>query len=415
MTTILTQKNKQIIPEFEKKRQDFYEKVDGFSWHTLKNGTEPYALMDIHPMKAEEVAEIKEVTEKVAFIYDKTAELLRQLPDENLAELGYPTESIPYLREKVLPVEGVIRRLDLVKTKEGWKNFEINADTPTFIVECFRANGVAAKHFGLHDANGGMEERLAEWVTQTVLLSYKGQGMPKVVFTGEMTDAEDWGTPSYLSSLCKVPSEMVSLKDLRIVKGIGLFTSNGEKIDVLYRQTYPIEYLVEDRSDNGTLIGVELMKLVQQGKLAVINPLSAFLLQSKAVQAVIWALHGEGNVFFSEEEHEVIQNHFIPTYFSPKTFIEKGKKYVQKPVFGREGDTIIVFDEKGKALNANPLKNYDNHLKIYQEYCELPTKEVMTPYGKTKAHILFGSFVIGNEAGAVGIRAGKSDRSHVVL
>jgi glutathionylspermidine synthase len=411
--TALIQK-RQINSEHEEKRQALYSKVKGEFWHDLKsteeeNTKEPYALMDVYAMTVEQVKEVKEVTEKISGVYDKTAQLLRQLPDDSLAELGFPKLSIPFLREKVLPVEGVIRRIDLVQTKDGgWKHYEINADTPTFIMECHRVNGVVAKHFGYYDANGGCEKQLSEAIQKYISFSCKESHAPKIVFTGVKEDAEDWGTISYLAEISGLPCELIPLEELRFAKGLGLLTPGGEKIDVLYRQTYPIEYLIEDRSEKGTLVGVELMKLVQEGKLSVINPLSSFLLQSKAVQAVIWGLYEENHIFFTEDEHNTIEKHFIPTYLSSDVFIQKGQKFVQKPVFGREGDTIVVYDENGNALNANPMKSYNNHLKIYQEYIELPKKEIMTPYGKTSAHILFGSFVIGDEAGAIGIRVGEA-------
>ncbi len=38
-------------------------------------------------------------------------------------------------------------------------------------------------------------------------------------------------------------------------------TPSGEPIDVLYRQTYPIEHLIDDRAADGDLIGIRLLDL----------------------------------------------------------------------------------------------------------------------------------------------------------
>lgn len=393
-----------IDTRHEEKRQNLYSTIDRF-WHDL-NG-EPYALYDVYAMTYQEIKALKEITEKIVSVYDKTAELLRIMPDESLIQLGIPELSLPYLRRKALPTKSIIRRLDLVKTKDGWKHFEINADTPTFIKECYHVNAIVAKHFGFHDANGGTQKQLSEAIRSAIFQSHTGDFFPKVVFTAHDTHEEDWNTSHYLGELSKIPHEIIALDKLRILKNVGLFTPNGEKIDVLYRQTYPIEFLVEDQSEQGTFVGVELMKLVNQGKLAVINPLSAFLLQSKAVQALIWGLHEVSHDFFSVEEHDTIQKHFIPTYLDNEVFLERRKKYVTKPVFGREGDTVVIFDEIGNVSNQTPNKTYDNQLKVYQEYVELPKSEVMTPYGKYESYLLFGSFIIGNEASAIGIRAGR--------
>ena len=80
----------------------------------------------------------------------------------------------------------------------------------------------------------------------------------------------------YLSQLCHVENKVVPMSELRITKD-ALVDKDGAKIDVLYRQTYPIEDLIEDQDpETGDLVGVELLQLVKAGKLFIINPLSAF-------------------------------------------------------------------------------------------------------------------------------------------
>jgi len=397
-------KQKERIHEHEQKRQAFYQTIDAF-WHDLFE--EPYALYDIKAMSTTMVNEIRDVTTKIASIYDKTAVLLRELPDESLQELGLPEKAIPFVREKVLPVEGIIRRIDLVQTEEGWKHYEINADTPTFIYELNHVNGKVANHFGYRDVNEGCEQQLAEAIQKGIYFSHPSEQVPKIVFTAHSDHEEDWNTLAYLARLCQLPHELVPIDELRVQEGIGVFTPSGEKIDVLYRQTYPIEHLVDDKAEDGTDIGVELLKVVQEKKLAILNPLSSFLLQSKAVQVLIWGLHESGHEFFSEEEHQWIHSYFLPTYLEKDVFLKQGVKFIEKPSFGREGDTIVIYDEHGNPEQENENRTYDDSLKIYQAYQELPQETVMTPYGQTKAHLLVGSFVIGNEAGAIGIRAGE--------
>lgn len=384
-------------------RQKVFQTVENF-WPDLDGA--PYALLDVFKMTKQQLEEVREITGKIAGIYDKMAALLRKLPDETLLEIGLPGDSLPFIREKALPFEGIIRRIDMVKTSRGWKHYEINADTPTFIMEVFRVNGVVTEYMGCEDANSGCEEQLRAAIQNAVFHSCHGASFPKLVFTASKKSREDSGTARYLADLSGLPCEYVPLEDLKIIKGIGLFTPNGERIDVLYRQTYPVEFMVEDVSGTGTKVGVELMKLVREGKLSVINPLSSFLLQSKAVQALIWNLHEERHIFFTEEEHLVIENHFLPTYLAKEVFLEKRLKFVSKPVFGREGDTVVIYDEEGNPIKENPNKNYHSYLQVYQEYVELPKGEIMTPDGKITLHLLLGSFIINDQASAVGIRAG---------
>ena len=87
----------------------------------------------------------------------------------------------------------------------------------------------------------------------------------------------------YLSQLCRVENKVVPMSELRITKD-ALVDRDGVQIDVLYRQTYPIEDLIEDQDpETGDLVGVELLQLVKSG-----NPLSSFLLQPKSIQCLIW-------------------------------------------------------------------------------------------------------------------------------
>ncbi|MGD6816639.1 glutathionylspermidine synthase family protein [Metabacillus sp. 113a] len=389
----------------EQKRQAFYETVPAF-WHDLFG--EPYALYDVYSITEEEAAAIRTATDRIAAIYDKTAPLLRSLPDETLTELGIPAESIPYIKTKPLTQEGVIRRVDLVKTPDGWKHFEINADTPTFIYELFHVNGLAARHFGYKDPNAGSELALQTAIRRAVRELWNSRQAPKVVFTAHSDHEEDWNTALYLGRTFGYPHETIPLDQLQLIEEEGLFTPDGEKIDILYRQTYPIEHLINDKSEDGTAIGIELLKLVKDEKLAVINPLSSFLLQSKAVQALIWGLHESNHAFFNETEHEWIRDHYLPTYLENEPFLKKGVKYVEKPAFGREGDTITVFGPDGQPLEANKLKTYDDSLKVYQQHQDLPAAAIQTPFGKETARLLIGSFVIGQKAEAFGIRAGSA-------
>lgn len=405
MNTATRQQLKQPINDgHEEKRQAIYQTIPSF-WHDLWD--EPYALYDIKLFSTKEAEEIRQVTKKIGCIYDKTAHLLRQLPDETFVALGISEKAIPFLRQKALPTEGVIRRIDLVKTKTGWKHYEINSDTPTFIKELHHVNGVLATHFGYKDVNEGCEEQLSKAINQAIYHIHQKEHFPKIVFTAHHDHEEDWQTTKYLADLSKLPHEVVPIEQLILQEGIGLFTPSGEQIDVLYRQTYPIEHLVEDTSEDETAIGVALLRLVQEEKLAIINPLSAYLLQSKAVQALIWGLYEEKNAYFTIEEHAWIEAHFIPTYLECDAFVERQERFVEKPSFGREGDTILIYDEKGHIETDNGHRTYEDSLKVYQQYTELPKQTVMTPYGETEGYLLVGSFLIGEEPGAFGIRIGE--------
>jgi glutathionylspermidine synthase len=383
-------------------RHALYNKLPDF-WADLQNTY--YALLDIYPFTKDEVDEIHFITEQIGKIYDKTARLMRQLPDDVLYMLGYSKEVIPFIRYKSIESEGIIRRIDLVQTEDGWKHFECNSDTPTFIMETHHVNGYVTDYFNVVNPNKDCESRLSEVINEVIEKSIKGLDHPIVVFTSHGNHEEDWKTSKYIQSLYNGESQLVSLDKLQIIENEGLYTPNGERIHVLYRQTYPIEHIELDKSEDGTLIGLALLELVNQGKLIIFNPISAFLLQSKAVQALIWNLHVEESDVFTNEEHKMIENYFLPTYLEADSFIENGMSYVEKPAFGREGDSIKIVD--GENNQQSKQNTYRDQVMVYQKFSPLPKKKVMTPEGLLDLHVLVGSFLIKDQFGAIGVRAGN--------
>jgi glutathionylspermidine synthase len=386
---------------YHERRKHLYSQYPEF-WSDLYGGE--YSLYQVFPMTEQIQRQLQEATERMGKVFFKTARLLRSLPDEQLLLLGYPPASIPFIRGKTLFPESVIARFDFALTESGVKLLEFNSDTPTFIMECFLMNGRLCEEFGFRDPNEGGEKLLSSGITKAVMEGAGGNKAANVVFTAHQDHMEDWNTMAYLSQLCQVPNKLVPLDILRITDG-ALVDEDGVPIDVLYRQTYPLEHLVEDRDPlTGDLVGVELLQLVKDGKLSIINPVSAFLLQPKSVQCLIWGLAQQGE-FYSIEERSWIQEYMLPTYLEPDYFIGKGS-FVQKPSFGREGDTVTIWDQDAHVTARNSQQTYKDELAVYQSYVPLPVISLETEKGVEELSYVFGSFLIAGKPGAVGIRAG---------
>lgn len=405
--------------QFRQERQKFYEQIEEF-WHDLY-GVE-YALWDVKKETPENINRIRQATERIGHIFYKTAPLLRQLDEETLLQLGYPAESLSYIRLQTMPIESVIARFDLVVTTDEVKLLELNADTPTFIKETFFVNGKVCEALGLQNPNDGCEQQLRKAVQKAVQLSLQSLGkqkLPNIVFASHGEHDEDRLTTMYLKELSGLNSQYMSLNQLRLVTEplikngkmvveCGLYDDNGEKIDILYRQTYPVEHLIHDEDPiTKEKVGQFLMKLVEEKDLAVINPPSAFLLQSKAIMALIWGLHEEWHPFYSDEEHQWIHTYFLPTYLDKDLFQQQDCSYVKKPSFGREGDTVEIYKGTGDKLAGDLHKTYEDSLPVYQQFIELPTTVIQTEQGKKQVHYMYGCFYINGQASAIGIRAGR--------
>ncbi|MFX3625609.1 MAG: glutathionylspermidine synthase family protein [Ectobacillus sp.] len=387
------------------KRTSFYNTIPQF-WPDLYG--EAYALYDVYYLSDEQKRKLHEATARAGSIFFKTARLLRQLDEETLLAMSYPKEAIPFMRMSTSLPESVIARLDFVEHEGTFKVLELNADTPTFIKEVYHVNGKVCAHFQAANVNEGEEEHLRKAV-RLAIVQEKAECQsdePYIVFTAHEENIEDRFTSMYLQELYGEFSRFVPLEKLQIAKGQGLFDEYGRRIDILYRQTFPIEGLLLDRDEDGERIGLMLLELAMRNKVRLINPPSAFLLQNKAVQAVIWGLYEEKHPFFTEEEQRWIQAYFLPTYLEDDVFVEKELPYVKKPTFGREGDTVEIYNNKGEKTMEDTHKSYEDYGFVYQQYVDLPIIETDINGERKKMHQMYGSFLLNGRPSSIGCRVG---------
>jgi glutathionylspermidine synthase len=388
---------------YKKQRLQFYSTIPEF-WFNLYGGE--YSLYHSHILPRQEIEEIRFATEKLGALFFKSAKILRKMSAEVLQDLGIPLKAIQFLKFKSIGPETIISRFDFVKNGSQIKMLEFNSDTPTFIKECFYVNGLVAKHFNQKDPNTNELNLLKNAVTKAIIESIKtleNQHQPNVVFTAHHDHMEDWLTCKFLSDIIPIPTKLVPLNEITLFED-QLYDSDGVPIDVLYRQTYPLEHLIEDCDENGNKIGLKLLELVKRKKIALINPISSFLLQTKALQAFIWGLK-DNRHFFNEEDTETIEKYMLPTFLDSEPLLGS-TTFVVKPVFGREGDTVTIYNPNGEVTIKNNLQSYQKELQIYQEYIELPTITIETEKGEEQLSYLFGSFLIAGNASAIGVRAG---------
>ncbi|MEI5908377.1 glutathionylspermidine synthase family protein [Bacillus spongiae] len=405
------------MDNFQKERDAFYKTIPQY-WPNLYD--EEYSLFDVKLDSNERIQQIRTATKRVGHIFRKVTPLLQQMSSESLSQLGFPSEAIAYVRLSTSHLITLIGRMDFVVSGKTIKLLELNSDTPTFIKETFNVNNKICDYFHQQTANEGLEELLSKALRKGIHEAWnnKENRPPVIVFTSHDDHVEDYYTTKYLQELCGLPSSYFPLAKLKVLSEDivengevlaekGLYTPDGERIDVLYRPTYPIEHLVEDLStESNEKIGETLLCFVEEGHVTIMNPPSSFLLQSKAVQAVIWGLFEEDHPYFNEEEKGWISQYFLPTYLESDPFIVKKEKFVRKPAFGREGDTVVIYNEFGEKVLEDQQKTYENSLFVYQQFMPLPQHNIRTEKGMVNAHIMYGSFYVHHTPMAIGIRAG---------
>lgn len=394
-------------PSYEMLREQLYGPLRSiFSWDWM-DGAE-YGLAGIHLISAQFRQEIAFATEALGRIYAKTVFAVQSADDALLLELGIPEEALLAVRALVKPeMVTVIGRFDFVQTTEGIKMIEFNADTPTSVVEAFFVNAKACRFFGMQSPNEGMDEQIREAFGR-IIETYQKQGYAtdSIVFSALGWHDEDRDTVKYLLNQSGLAAQFVALEDLRISEDRLCALINGQlvPIDVWYR-LHALEKLALDSDERDQYpTGAHVLDLVARGKLAMINPPSAFVAQTKALQSLIWNLHEAGE-FYTTEEHQWIEAYMLPTYMENR-FINKSS-FVTKPIFGREGGAVSLYEADGQLVEKDKDDLYWDQPMIYQKRVEMEEVESNTMNGLYKGRLLWGSFLVGGKASALCARIGE--------
>jgi len=383
-------------------RTEFYAQFKHqFNWYDADG----YACFDVHPIEPETVQAIQQAATDVWQVLCQAGEIMRSLDDETLLYFGYPPETFDLIRTTTQPP--FIARCDFAVTPNGIYLLECNAEVATFIVETFQVNGWVANYFDYQDPNEGAEAILSEELNRylEVAATYINKPLAdcRIVFCALSEADEDVGTVEYLRSLCSVPTHFCPIEQLAIDDG-AVYDQLDQPVDIIYR-VYPTEWMVEDKDPvSGTALWNCLEPLLFHRKVALINPLSAFILQNKALLAFItekWY----GNR--TDPVAEIVHRYFLPTFMHATQLMPP---YVAKPTYGREGKEVeIIHNEERTIYNA--AEDYATLPKVYQQYVDLPTIHL----DEEEWTLQYSCFLVNGKAIGVAARIGKrviSNLSH---
>jgi glutathionylspermidine synthase len=388
-------------------REEIYRplRAEGiFTWDWLYG--QEYALAVPCALSGEDCRHLRAAAETLGRIFAKTTAVVQAGPAELLAELGLPAPAHHAVRLGLLPdAATLIGRFDFARTAAGWKLLEFNSDTPGGIVEAFYLNGRVCAYHRAADPNAGLEAMLPA-AFRLAADRYAALGCPVagVAFSALHWHAEDAGTAKYLHRIAGLGGRFVPLADLRVHHDrlCCLAGDSLEPIGLWYR-LHPLGLLAEDRDTDGYPTGACVLDLIARRRLAAINPPGALIAQSKALQALIWALHETGGHFTAAED-AAIAAHMLPTYLENR--FAGRRPYVVKPALGREGGGITICAPDGAILDRDREKYYWDQPMIYQEYCDLQPAALPTLKGMHTGRLVWSVFLVAGRPAAVGARLG---------
>ncbi len=375
-----------------------------FTWDVLYG--QEYALASVGRLTEGDRSELAYATEQLGTIFAKTVSVVQCGKDALLAELGIPAAAFTPVRLIFRPeMPTLIGRFDFAKTANGWKMLEFNADTPGGIVEAYYVNGEVCRYYGSQDPNEKYKSDLqGALVEAAVSFAGKGYSINQTVFSALDWHPEDLGTVRYLQQESGLNACFCPLADLRVYRDRLCAPIDGELVPIdLWYRLHPLGTLSgeTDRDDYPT--GAHVLDLIARKKLAVLNPPSALIAQTKALQALIWNLC-EKKEFFSLLEREIIKRYMLPTYLENR--FAGVHSYVIKPALGREGGGITICGPNGTVLWQNGEQTYRDQVMVFQQYAEMEPVTVETLLGWRQGFVVWGSFLINGKASAVNARIG---------
>lgn len=359
----------------------------------------------------------KEFYEELSFaskelfqIFEKTFNIFRNCSYDFLEQMEMPKKIYDFLTiENNLDKPSFLSRFDFIV--DGDNNLhviELNADTPCALVEAYYANKIANDFLNKRDANEPFYNDLVTMFKQIFIMNR--ENLPdgsNICFSCFMEYVEDAGNTKFLyESAKKALEEMhynynvffIDFKELSL-DSEGLILPNGEYARFLFR-LHPVELLIAEDND----LGVDLFNLVKNHKLVMMNPIESIVIQNKGFLALVWSLHNNSS-FYTEEEEQIIEKYIPPTFFSDESL--KHDWYVKKPIWGREGHGIKLYDKDNlieeKELAENEecyIIERDSNTYVYQKFIDSKICTAHVGKGEIEGLLTISCFVLNGNPSA---------------
>lgn len=258
----------------------------------------------------------------------------------------------------------LIGRFDFAGGLDGApiKLIEFNADTPSMIFEVALIQWMILKHNNLNEEK--QFNRLYETIKESFgrmkavhpLFCASEDLIPHALFSCLDAGLEDENTTRLFEEIAYESGYITGFEYAEAVcfdrgnrlKRGGIFNSGGDNFDFWFKLV-PYEYIGNEEPELAEM----LTDIIARDLAVLINPPYALLFQSKGIMKVLWDLF---------PGHPLL----LATSWQPIP----GRRCMEKKTFSREGDNIIMRDEKGNALEERPGP-YDSYRSVFQEYTDL--------------------------------------------
>jgi len=256
----------------------------------------------------------------------------------------------------------LIGRFDLAGGLDGLplKLIEFNSDTPTILAESTFIQKATLELNGFEDF-GQFNNVYKELIDYFQKLKVLNPDKQPTLLVSTMGNEEDIINADVIYDAAEEAGFDVEYRDLEEVTfspddGIYVELEEGEfmKFDFWYK-IVPWEFIALEEPE---LMDI-LTEIVQRDLAMILNPAYTILFQAKGMMKLLWDLN-PGHPLLLETTFKRPSNPLGP--------------YVEKVVYGREGENITIYDKDGEVMDEREGDFYEFPV-IYQEFAKLPVDE----------------------------------------
>ncbi|CAK4127714.1 unnamed protein product [Aphanomyces euteiches] len=257
-------------------------------------------------------------------------------------------------------------RLDFALTEDGIKVYEYNADSASCLMECGYTQDAWSKGAGL----GSVGRSNSDTLFDQLVAAWKSKNVQGVLHFLCDDDPEE----RYHSLYMKAAAESAGIESFLVV-GVQDLSYAADGTTILDGQQRPIrnvwktwawqtvisQYEARQAKPSSTHGRVEVMDVMLHPSMRVFEPLWTVLPSSKAILPILSQI-APSNPYL------------LRSSFDIKDIASFKGGYVAKPVMGRTGANVSLYNDAGELISATAGK-WENDTIVYQEMALLPKYE----------------------------------------
>jgi hypothetical protein len=253
-----------------------------------------YDLLPPISVSQREVDGIFSAAAGIAEVLQRAAQMLSGAGDHMLEPCGLSPRDGALARAQLQGLDQVISRMDMVKDRGAFKLIDFNADAPGLLFETAVVNSRVCEWTGLLDPNAGCGSAIREWLCKSVnaaagVLRPESNGTINVACGYAERDNGQRAAALVLKRALegRFPANALPFRYLSADRQ-AMYDDRGRRVHVLIR-TCPLPHLFQPW-DFESGVPERLHELVLRCRLGVLNPPSAYAMESKGILAFVFGV-----------------------------------------------------------------------------------------------------------------------------